>query len=211
MRRLFLSFVLAAAVIAQSSGIWAEPIFVNGLVIPGNTLDATRQPGANGGRFGFFSDLYYDPIRDEWWALSDRGPGGGVLDYATRVQRFTLDVNPDDGPDRQLPGARRRSSSPTRRACCPPRRIPSSRTRGAQRPEPARSERRGRAPRPQLRSRRAGDRSAHRPLPRRGRIRPVGLRVQPHRQAPSRLRDAGESRPEGRAPRSTTSPTATAA
>lgn len=93
MRSLFLSFVLAAAVIAQSSGTWAEPIFVNGLVIPGHTLAATRQPGANGGRLGFFSDIYDDPIRDEWWAISDRGPGGGVLDYATRVQRFTIDVN----------------------------------------------------------------------------------------------------------------------
>lgn len=57
MRSLFLSFVLAAAVIAQSSGTWAEPIFVNGLVIPGHTLAATRQPGANGGRLGFFSDI----------------------------------------------------------------------------------------------------------------------------------------------------------
>ena len=66
-------------------------------MIPGDTLDATRQPGANGGRFGFFSDLYYDPIREEWWALSDRGPGGGVLDYETRVQRFTLDVHPKTG------------------------------------------------------------------------------------------------------------------
>ena len=71
----------------------AQPDFVNGLVIPGNTLDATRQPGANAGRLGFFSDLYYDPIRDEWWALSDRGPGGGLLDYGTRLQQITLKVN----------------------------------------------------------------------------------------------------------------------
>ena len=94
MRRVFLPFVLAAVVVAQCSSAWAEPVFVNGLVFPGNTLAATRQPGANGGRLGFFSDIYYDPNRDEWWAVSDRGPGGGVLDYATRVQRFTIDVHP---------------------------------------------------------------------------------------------------------------------
>ena len=97
MRRFCLSLTLAAIVVVQSSGVWAEPAFVNGLVIPGATLDATRQPGANAGRVGFFSDIYYDQNRDEWWAVSDRGPGGGVLDYATRVQRFTLDVHPVTG------------------------------------------------------------------------------------------------------------------
>jgi hypothetical protein len=97
MRRLFLPFLLAVVVFSQCPGAWAEPVFVNGLVFPGNTLDATRQPGANAGRLGFSSDIYYDPNRDEWWAVSDRGPGGGVLDYATRGQRFTLDVHPVTG------------------------------------------------------------------------------------------------------------------
>ncbi len=75
----------------------AQPVFVNGLRIPGNALDATGEPGANAGRFGHFSDLYYDPVRREWWALSDRGPGGGLLDYATRLQRIDVDVNPFTG------------------------------------------------------------------------------------------------------------------
>jgi hypothetical protein len=97
MRRFWLSIALAAIASAPSCGARAEPTFVNGMVIPGDTLDATRKPGANAGRFGFFSDLYYDPVREEWRALSDRGPGGGVLDYATRVQRFTLDVHPVTG------------------------------------------------------------------------------------------------------------------
>ena len=55
------------------------------------------RPGANAGRFGHFSDLYYDPIRNEWWALSDRGPGGGLLDYDVRLQRIDLDVHPLTG------------------------------------------------------------------------------------------------------------------
>ena len=29
--------------------------------------------------------------------MSDRGPGGGLYDYSTRVQRFTLDVHPITG------------------------------------------------------------------------------------------------------------------
>ena len=60
-------------------------------------FDASGEPGANAGRFGHFSDIYYDPNRHEWWALSDRGPGGGLIDYATRVQRFDVDVHPITG------------------------------------------------------------------------------------------------------------------
>lgn len=80
----------------------AAPQFVNGIVIPGDTLDATEQPGANQGRLGFFSDLYYDPERKEWWALSDRGPGGGVIDYATRVQRLEIKLNKTTGAIKKI-------------------------------------------------------------------------------------------------------------
>jgi hypothetical protein len=75
----------------------AVPTFVNGLAIPGNTVDATGITGANQGRFGGFSDMYYDPIRSQWWALSDRGPGGGTINYNTRVEQFTIDINPASG------------------------------------------------------------------------------------------------------------------
>ncbi|MEY4806956.1 MAG: hypothetical protein RLZZ206_1345 [Cyanobacteriota bacterium] len=33
----------------------------------------------------------------EWFGLSDRGPGGGTLDYNTRLQRFSLDVDKTTG------------------------------------------------------------------------------------------------------------------
>src|SRR6267378_5105284 len=91
-----LGHCLALATLLAASSVSAEPTFVNGLVIGGGTLDDTREPGANAGRLGFFSDIYYDPGREEWWALSDRGPGGGVPDYATRLNRFDLDVQGDD-------------------------------------------------------------------------------------------------------------------
>lgn len=94
MRRACLFLSLATILIALNTTVSADPVFVNGLVLSGGRLDATRRPGANAGRLGFFSDVYYDPVREEWWAVSDRDPGGGVLDYETRVQRFTLDVNP---------------------------------------------------------------------------------------------------------------------
>lgn len=75
----------------------AAPTFVNGLTIPGNTVDASGGTTVNNGRQGFFSDLYYDPNRNNWWGLSDRGPGGGTLNYDTRVNRFTLNVDPSTG------------------------------------------------------------------------------------------------------------------
>jgi hypothetical protein len=97
MRRVSLCLGFVTALLSPVTRASAQPAFVNGLIIPGNTLDATGEPGTNAGRFGFFSDIYYDANRDEWWALSDRGPGGGVLDYATRVQRFALDIDPSTG------------------------------------------------------------------------------------------------------------------
>ncbi len=76
----------------------AAPTFVNGLTIPATFTDLSGDPNsANGNRFGAFSDIYYDAKRNEWYALSDRGPGGGVISYETRVQRFTIDVNPASG------------------------------------------------------------------------------------------------------------------
>jgi hypothetical protein len=83
--------MLAAATAA------AQPTFVNGVVIAGDAIDATGIPGANAGRFGQFSDLYFDPVRHEWWALSDRGPGGGLIDYAVRVQRLELKIDEATG------------------------------------------------------------------------------------------------------------------
>lgn len=88
--------LLAALVVAAGSAAHAAPAFVNGLAIPGSTGDQLGT-GANDGRLGFFSSLYYDPVRGEWWGLSDRGPGGGTLSYDTRVQRFALDVAPATG------------------------------------------------------------------------------------------------------------------
>ena len=89
---LVLATTLASLLPAQ-----AQVLFRNGLAIPGNSLDASGGTTVNNGRQGFFSDLYYDPNRNNWWGLSDRGPGGGTLNYDTRVNRFTLNVDPNTG------------------------------------------------------------------------------------------------------------------
>lgn len=79
-----------------SGAVQAAPTFVNGLALPGASGDLFGA-SVNNGRLGYFSDLYYDPNRNEWWGLSDRGPGGGTLSYETRVQRFTLGVDMNTG------------------------------------------------------------------------------------------------------------------
>jgi len=88
------SLALVSLVVSAAAG--AAPGFVNGLAIPGATGDQFGT-AVNNGRVGFFSDIYYDGNRNEWWGLSDRGPGGGTLNYETRVQRFTLDVDMNSG------------------------------------------------------------------------------------------------------------------
>lgn len=93
LRPMIAALAIAFAAVSAS----AQPTFINGIAIPGATLDKTREPGANAGRLGFFSDLYYDPAGKDWWALSDRGPGGGVFDYQTRVQKVEIRIHPVSG------------------------------------------------------------------------------------------------------------------
>lgn len=92
-----LCIAVSAIGFVTATSVHAAPAFVNGLAIPASTIDATGISGANAGRVGFFSDIYYDPNRNEWWGLSDRGPGGGTIPYETRVQRFALDVDANSG------------------------------------------------------------------------------------------------------------------
>lgn len=93
MRTRFLRLFLLASLPPITSPAFADPFFVNGIAIPGDTLDKSGGTDANNGRVGFFSDIFYDAKRKHWWGLSDRGPGGGTLGYDARVQRFKLDIN----------------------------------------------------------------------------------------------------------------------
>jgi hypothetical protein len=88
MLTLLATAALAGAASAQSV---SGASFVNGLALSGGSLDLSSGNAVER-RLGFFSDIVYDRNRNEWWGLSDRGPGGGTLSYETRVQRFTLDV-----------------------------------------------------------------------------------------------------------------------
>jgi len=92
-----LSLITIAMLAFGGTAAHAAPSFVNGLVLDGAALDLSGGTSANNGRLGYFSDIYYDTNRQQWWGLSDRGPGGGTISYDTRAQRFTLDVDQNTG------------------------------------------------------------------------------------------------------------------
>lgn len=96
-----LSFSLVTSVvnIAGSATSAHAVTFVNEITIPGESKDLYEPSsnGANVNRLGFLSDLYYDRYNNVYYGLADRGPGGGVISYNTRVQKFTLDVDPNTG------------------------------------------------------------------------------------------------------------------
>lgn len=96
-RRAFtLSLLALAASLPAAAQSLGHVSFVNGITIAGDSLDLSSG-SAFDRRVGFFSDLAYDRANNAWWGLSDRGPGGGTLPYATRLQRFTLDVDAGTG------------------------------------------------------------------------------------------------------------------
>lgn len=97
MKNTLLHSSLLAGLSALASNGHAAPTFVNGLALDGSALDRSGGTDANTGRIGYFSDIYYDVKRKQWWGLSDRGPGGGTLDYETRVQRFDIKIDPRTG------------------------------------------------------------------------------------------------------------------
>lgn len=88
---------LSAALPLSASA--AEWTLSDAMPISGRSVDRvkTTTPAANINRLGFFSDLSYDRYTGTWFALSDRGPGGGVIGYATRVQQMLIPVHPIDG------------------------------------------------------------------------------------------------------------------
>ncbi len=92
--------LLAIAALSIATTATAQSVtsvqFVNGITISGAMTDLSSGTIFDQ-RLGMFSDLYYDPNHNDWWGLSDRGPGGGVLPYETRLQRFTIDINMSTG------------------------------------------------------------------------------------------------------------------
>ena len=85
------AIALSLTLLPATAEVLSSVNFVNGITISGGSQDLSTGNAVDR-RVGFFSDIYYDPNRKEWWGVSDRGPGGGLLSYETRAQRFTVDI-----------------------------------------------------------------------------------------------------------------------
>jgi hypothetical protein len=92
------SILSAAALCLTVNTVYAAPVLVNSITIEGAAKDLAAGNTANANRLGgFFSDMVYDNTANRLYALPDRGPGGGLVSYDTRVQTFALSVNPTTG------------------------------------------------------------------------------------------------------------------
>ncbi len=68
--------------------------FTGSLAIDGGATDLSGISAAFGGnRLSLGSDLFYDKSSNTFWGNTDRGPGGGVIDFAPRVHQFSLDIS----------------------------------------------------------------------------------------------------------------------
>ena len=75
----------------------AAPTFINSMTVPGSATDLSGLPSTFERRLSFGSDLVYDRVTNSYFGLADRGPGGGLLSYETRLQQFNLGVNNTTG------------------------------------------------------------------------------------------------------------------
>jgi hypothetical protein len=100
----------ACAILVVGATASAQPAFVNGLVVAGSTLDATRGSGVAAGRFGQFSD-----------PLINEGPRTDTTDltandgWDARMVRIVVFDNDSRSPRRSLSPSSPRSA----RACLP--------------------------------------------------------------------------------------------
>jgi uncharacterized repeat protein (TIGR01451 family) len=68
------------------------------ITVPGNATDLAGGSGANQNRLGGFgSDFFYDYRNNVYYGVADRGPGGGVISYNTRVDKFSINLDPITG------------------------------------------------------------------------------------------------------------------
>ena len=94
MRTLFIVSIAAAALAAPASAA----ITLGGvLTVAGNATDLAGGTTANDNRLSFGSDLIYDAGTGTYYGISDRGPGGGTIDFAPRIEAFKVDIDKATG------------------------------------------------------------------------------------------------------------------
>ncbi|WP_445191353.1 esterase-like activity of phytase family protein [Sphingomonas sp. Tas61C01] len=93
MRLPLIALLASAALVAPASAA----TLVSQLTVANGT-DLSGLAGVGQNRLGGFgSDLVYNAVDGLFYGMSDRGPGGGVLSYAPRIQAFSLAIDSATG------------------------------------------------------------------------------------------------------------------
>jgi hypothetical protein len=94
MRRLkFAALVTVAFAVPANAAV----TFGGVLAVPGNATDLAPGSSPNDNRLSFGSDMIYNPGTDTYYGISDRGPGGGTIDFAPRIEAFKVAVDHQTG------------------------------------------------------------------------------------------------------------------
>ena len=89
-----LGFATVSAIALWSSSAQAAISFTGSFAVAGAATDLSGfGPAEGANRLSFGSDLVYDRATDLYYGITDRGPGGGLISFAPRVNVFKLDVN----------------------------------------------------------------------------------------------------------------------
>jgi hypothetical protein len=87
---------ITAALLSTAGAASAGVTYVDGASFPGNATDLSGiAPAFGGNRLSIGSDLWYDRSTNSFWGNTDRGPGGGLIDFAPRVHNFALNIQPN--------------------------------------------------------------------------------------------------------------------
>lgn len=89
LRHILIATVAACTTLPASAAI----TFAGQIEVPGAATDlSTLGNTPNTNRLSFGSDLTYHAGTDTFYGISDRGPGGGTIDWAPRIEAFKLNV-----------------------------------------------------------------------------------------------------------------------
>ena len=87
----FSQAVATVALLVGTTPVFAAVRFTGSHSVAGAATDLSGiAPAFGGNRLSFGSDLVYDRATDLFYGITDRGPGGGLVDYAPRVNAFRL-------------------------------------------------------------------------------------------------------------------------
>ena len=90
-------FIASVAVAALASPATAAITLAGVIAVAGDAADLAGGSTANDNRLSFGSDMIYHAGTNTYYGVSDRGPGGGTIDFAPRIEAFKVAVNQQTG------------------------------------------------------------------------------------------------------------------